>query len=78
MDDGVTAAMLAMHIGLLSKLVAKGLLTTQDARDVFDHATYQLEVQGLVSTEAGTVAHGLLSQLQTIFEAPQTRPRGDG
>ena len=77
MDDGVAAAVLALHIGTLSKLLAKGVLTTQEVRDVFDNATYQLEAQGLAHTEAGKVAHGLLSQLQSIFEAPPAKPLGD-
>lgn len=77
MEDGVAAALIALHIGTLSKLSAKGLLTTQDVRDVFDQATYLLEEQGLVETDAGKVAHGLLSQLQTIFESPQPKPDGN-
>jgi hypothetical protein len=65
-NDGIIAAHLALTIGVIAKLKARGLLSDDELTDIIDQATLGLEEQGLTEPTR-KAAHANLVSLLAIF-----------
>lgn len=76
--SGIVMALMAVTIGMFGKLVAKGLLTEQEVRDILDNGQLGLEEMGL-SNRTARATHGVLEQMRVILvkSAPPPERRGD-
>lgn len=65
-NDGVAIAHLALTVGLINRLKARGLLTDKDVEEMIDQALLGLEEMG-VSGQTAAAAHAVLEQLLEIL-----------
>ncbi len=67
--EGMGVASFVLMNGLISRLLAKGILSTEDAKLIIDEAMLGLEERGGLSVPELKGAHALLSALWGIVQA---------